>query len=275
VSRAARLVLALYPRPVRERYGAEITDLLAHSRRPVRDLADVARCALAERARDLTYTRMKPHLGATTGLLAAPMTFAGAFLVVYTLGGLVLTGAATLAGVPVTEWSGRILGAAAILSVAAGAVWLARHVRLPYTPALAPTGLAAGTLPLMLLFTASGRAPMAVAVAGWWLVTGAFAGVAVRAARRGRRRRARVVMAVGGVLACEVACAVYAWSLFGSPAVAAGVFPFTALGLDPAVLGESADRAADALTVLPVLLAACTAYTFGLATSPRPGPVTA
>jgi hypothetical protein len=46
-------VLALYPRRVRQRYGEEIRALLEHSPIPVRDLADVARCALGERLEDL------------------------------------------------------------------------------------------------------------------------------------------------------------------------------------------------------------------------------
>lgn len=42
-------VVGLYPRTIRERYGEEISDLLVNSPTPVRDLADVAWCALRDR----------------------------------------------------------------------------------------------------------------------------------------------------------------------------------------------------------------------------------
>jgi hypothetical protein len=44
-----RYAVTIYPRRIRERYGDEIADLLATSQRPVRDLADVTRCALMDR----------------------------------------------------------------------------------------------------------------------------------------------------------------------------------------------------------------------------------
>jgi hypothetical protein len=44
-----RATLALYPAAVRERYGQEVSDLLASSPTPLRDVADVAWCALTER----------------------------------------------------------------------------------------------------------------------------------------------------------------------------------------------------------------------------------
>ncbi len=51
MSKLARLLLLLYPRQVRDRYGDEIAELLAHSRRPWRDCADVAFCGLTDRLR--------------------------------------------------------------------------------------------------------------------------------------------------------------------------------------------------------------------------------
>lgn len=49
-------VVRLYPRAIRDRYGEEITDLLTASPTPVRDLADVARCALSDRISQQTET---------------------------------------------------------------------------------------------------------------------------------------------------------------------------------------------------------------------------
>ncbi|MFG2040660.1 hypothetical protein [Dactylosporangium sp. NPDC048998] len=267
MSRVVRLVLALYPRAVRDRYGAEIADLLAHSRRPVRDLADVARCALAERARGLTYARLRPHLDATAGLVVAPVAFAGAYLAFFFLCQCLLLAAAA-AGAPVGGEAAGVVQAAATLPVAAGAIWLARHARLPFSAALAPTALTAGTLPLALLLAPAGMSwPTAAALGCWWVTIGALSTVAVALVRRGHRRRAVLTMALGGLVACELAVAVYSLAVFGSPSRAFGTYPVTVLGIDPRVIGDPAGRVADALTILPALLTACTAYALGLATA--------
>lgn len=81
------------------------------------------------------------------------MAFAGAYLAFYTVGAWVF---ATIAGSSGAYQPWRLASAASALPIAAGAIWLAGHVRLPFTSALAPTGLAAGTLPLVLLLTATG-----------------------------------------------------------------------------------------------------------------------
>ncbi|RSM64308.1 hypothetical protein DMB66_20610 [Actinoplanes sp. ATCC 53533] len=275
MNRAIRLVLALYPRSVRDRYGPEIADLLAHSRRPVRDLADVARCALAERARALTYARLRPHVHAATGLLAAPMAFAGAYLMLFFLCGWLFVAVAAVAGSSVGDEAGHILPAVVTLPVAAGAIWLAGHARLPFTSALAPAGLAVGALPLVLLLTDTGRWAMAAALGCWWVAISALSTVAVALVRRGRRHRAVLTMALGGVLACELAFSWYGLSVFGSAAVAVGAYPVTTLGIDPTVMGDPAGRVADAMTIIPALLTSCTAYALGLATTARTGTTTA
>ncbi|MEV6930263.1 hypothetical protein AB0M46_38075 [Dactylosporangium sp. NPDC051485] len=266
--RAVRLVMALYPRHVRDRYGPEIADLLLNSRRPLRDLADVARCALAERIRALTYARLRPYVHATTGLIAVPTAFAGAYLTFYTLGAWML---AAVAGASVTAESARIVPAAAALPVAAGALWLAGHARPPSTSVLAPAGLTVGALPVMLLITEVGSWPMAAAVGCWGVTTGVLSTVAAALVRRGHRRRAVLTMAFGGILACELAIAVYGLSVFGSVSVAIAAYPVTSLGIDPALMGDPANRVADAMTILPALLTGCTAYALRLATTPQTG----
>jgi hypothetical protein len=45
MNRRAWLLLRIFPRAWRDRYGAEVLELLAASRRPGRDLADVLRAA--------------------------------------------------------------------------------------------------------------------------------------------------------------------------------------------------------------------------------------
>ncbi|WP_432970689.1 hypothetical protein [Dactylosporangium sp. CA-233914] len=271
MSRAVRLVIALYPRHVRDQYGPEIADLLSHSRRPLRDLADVARCALVERMQALTYARLRPYLNATTGLVAAPVAFAGAYLMLYTLCAWIFAAVAAVAGASVTAESARIVPAAAALPVAAGAIWLAGHARLPFTSALAPAGLTLGALPVMLLITAIGRWPMVAAVGGWGVTTGALSTVAAALVRRGHRRRAVLTMAFGGILACELAIAVYSLSVFDSVSVAVAAYPVTSLGIDPQLMGDPTSRVADAMTILPALLTSCTAYALGLATTTQTG----
>jgi hypothetical protein len=274
VSRAVRLVIAMYPRHVRDQYGPEIADLLAHSRRPLRDLADVARCALAERMQALTYARLRPYVDATTGLIAAPMAFAGVYLVFYTLCAWTFAAAGVslaAAGVSLTAESARVVPAAAALPVAAGAIWLAGHARLPFTSALSPAGLTVGVLTVMLLVTDTGRWPMAAAVGCWGVMTGTLSTVAVALVRRGRRRGAVLAMAFGGILACELAIAVYGLLVFDSVSVAIAAYPLTSLGIDPELMGDPTGRVADAITILPALLTSSTAYALGLATTTQTG----
>lgn len=271
MSRAVRLVIALYPRHLRDQYGPEIADLLAHSRRPRRDLADVARCALAERMRALTYARLRPHLDATTGLIAAPMAFAGVYLLCYALAWAFVA----VVGLSLSVESARIVSAAAVVPVAAGAIWLAGRVQLPFTSTLAPAGLTVGALPVMLLVTDVGRWPVTAAVSCWGVAASALSTVATGLIRRGRRRGAVLTKAFGGILACELAIAVYSLLVFDSVSVAVAAYPLTSLGLDPGIMGDPTARVADALTILPALLTSCTAYALGLATTRRTGGPTA
>jgi hypothetical protein len=62
--RLRALVLALYPARVRQRYGAEIEQLWASSTTPGRDLVDVLRAALRERAEQVVVAARRPDHGA-------------------------------------------------------------------------------------------------------------------------------------------------------------------------------------------------------------------
>jgi len=68
-----RRLLRLYPRDWRDRYGDEVSDLLARSDRPRRDTIDLVMCALSERlgrlARRRKETPMK--LRVTAAVLVA------------------------------------------------------------------------------------------------------------------------------------------------------------------------------------------------------------
>jgi hypothetical protein len=277
VSRLAGIVLALYPRALRDRYGPEIADLLANSRHPVRDLADVARCALAERARTLTAVRLRPHLHATAGLVAAPVAFAGAFLAVFALFSLVLAVVVGGGPSPGAVTAAGIVLASAVVPVAAGAVWLAGHTRPPAVAALAPVTLTAGLLPLALLFTRPGTAwPALAALGSWCVVTSAVSTAGAAALRRGHRLRAVLTTAVGGALACELAFTVYGLAVLGPASWAFATYPVTVLGLDPGLIGDRSDQVGEAVQILPAVLTVCTAYAAALTTRagvalPRPG----
>jgi len=53
------VVLVLYPRAIRDRYGEEVRELLIDSRQPWRDTADAARTAVDERFATLTATQVR------------------------------------------------------------------------------------------------------------------------------------------------------------------------------------------------------------------------
>ena len=148
-SRFVHVVLALYPRHVRDRYGAEITELLTHSPTPGRDLADVTWCALADRGASLTMSHTRPHLLRLTGLLAAPLAFGVALVTVASLAVAVL-GLLEGFGYWVEYRLADVVTATSVVPVAVGTVWLARrmgrreHIAAPIL--VVPTALALGII---------------------------------------------------------------------------------------------------------------------------------
>jgi len=70
--RLHRIVLRLYPRQVRARYGPELLAMLDASTRPWRDLLDIARNAV----RDRTEVLLVKHLRSAAAILAAVSLFA-------------------------------------------------------------------------------------------------------------------------------------------------------------------------------------------------------
>jgi hypothetical protein len=252
--RLARLVLALYPRSVRDQYGPEIAGLLERSRRPMRDLVDVARCAIAERARLLSYRRLRPHLNAAIGLLFAPTAFTGFYFV---LVALILYAPAAVGWLLGPEAEPAIR-AAATLPLVLGAIWLAGQATLPFNPAFAPTALAAGALPVAFLVDGL-RGPSAAAVGIWWLAVSAASVLASATVRRVSARRAIVVIVSAGLLANELAFTVYGL-VAGASQQALAIYPAVVLGIDLQWVG------AQWLTVLPTLLSISTGYALRLAT---------
>src|SRR5689334_18407811 len=122
------LVVALYPTPIRQRYGEEVADLLDGSPRPWRDLADVGRTALVDRVTTLSWPAVRPHLGRFAWLVFAPSGFGLATV-------LVLVGPGTLfavldehAGIIVDGQVVDLVNAACVAAVAAEVVWFGRRV---------------------------------------------------------------------------------------------------------------------------------------------------
>lgn len=293
-SRLIRAVLALYPRRVRDRYGDEISEMLAHSPRPGRDLADVAWCALADRGASLTVSHARPHLLRLTGLLAAPLAFGVAL--------------ATLASVAVAvlglvEGFGYRLGyrladvaiAASVVPVAAGTVWLARRTGRRATIAaptfVVPTALTLGTIAVASLpywGQALGEIWWATLVSSlcWYAATLALGAGGTALMRRARTRAAWTITALGGLAVLDLTCTVYVLLVhhsYGLPASSAfSAYPVLITGADPGLVGDPAGQVAEALKGLPALLTVSTAFTLtliltratGAHAGPRPAPTT-
>jgi hypothetical protein len=76
-----RAAFAVYPEDVRDRYGAEIADLLDGSPRPWRDVGDVAWNAVLERAGTVRYGRLRPYGRQMLALVTFPLVFWVALLI--------------------------------------------------------------------------------------------------------------------------------------------------------------------------------------------------
>jgi hypothetical protein len=76
-----RAAFAVYPEDVRDRYGAEIADLLDGSSRPWRDLGDVAWNAVLERVGTVRYGRLRPYGRQMFALVTFPAVFWVALLI--------------------------------------------------------------------------------------------------------------------------------------------------------------------------------------------------
>jgi hypothetical protein len=274
--RLVRLVLGLYPRSSRERYGTEIADLLARSPRPVRDLADVARCALADRGEELTSPATRPHLLRLAGLLAAPLVF-GAVLTVLALVSLTVLAAVETLGYPVGYHVADVVVAATVVPVGAGAVWLARRTARTHSIAAAglvvPTALALGTVAVASLPHLGGvlgetwRATLVSSVC-WCAATVALATGGTALIRRGRAGAARFALILGGLAVLDLACMVYL--LLAGPSIpvplssAFASYPTVMTGTDLTLAGDPAQELSEEFKGLPAVLTVCTVFALTL-----------
>jgi hypothetical protein len=275
-SRLVRLVLALYPRHVRDRYGAEIAELLTRSPTPGRDFADVARCALADRRASMATSQARPQWLRMTGFLAAPLAFALALATVAGVGVAVL-GLLEGSGYQVGPQLVSVVIAASRVPVVVGTAWLARRTgrreRLVAPMIVVPTALALGIVAAASLPYAGqalGETWSATLVSSlcWCAATLALARCGVALMRRARPAAAWIVTVLGGLAVLELTCAVYVLLVHRSyglpPATAFGAYPAVVTGLEPGLVGDPAGQLSEALKGLPALLTVCTAFTLTL-----------
>jgi MFS family permease len=200
-ARRVRLILTLYPRRLRDRYGPEIADLLARSSRPRRDLLNVAAHALAERAGALGRRDWRPALGLLAAMAAVPAAVAA--VAVAALAGLYI-------GLDPFLRDSQLVGPlfAALLAGGAGlgyaGVRVGARLRRRGAVALIPLGvggwlLAAAFAPTLGVAVGEGPRARVIAIAGWTVGAVAVAAALAACRRAGRLRLAVVVATLGGL----------------------------------------------------------------------------
>jgi len=231
--RSIAAVLALYPRAIRERYGAEIGELLATSRRPARDLADVARAALRERL--LAVIRADPR-AALRRIPNRVVVFLVAILAVVLV-------AVAFVVLPV---------AIGPLGFAAG-LWVAGRESRSWTARALTAGLLALFVSPHLAQLLAGWSERISEVAATAAFLVAAVGLATLPIRSGRRRTA-LVAAIGLLALPFAATTMFVWfSGSGLPE------PWLAYGMSMLPYGRWSDQwlLEDALVYYPVLYTWC------------------
>ncbi|MDG4788650.1 hypothetical protein O7626_22450 [Micromonospora sp. WMMD1102] len=286
-----RAALALYPQAIRERYGKEIGDLLANSPTPLADLADVARCALRDRAGwhagAITLAGVRTGGLAVAKLLLAPLGFVIALLVLMFAAGPVLNTLVAL-GVNV-ERTASVVHSLAVIPVGLLGWWLGRRLghRRPISGPwlVAPTALAIGLLALTTLpgvGVVLGETPSssALAILGWYAGVVMLCSPLRALVGRGRLGAAWLTGTAGGLVLLTLSTAAYVWSALDpvrAPRGSAPYWYFSALsGIDPGLVDAGYLQLADAVKLLPAVLTICTVLVLTVAsvrTVERPTPV--
>ncbi|BCB74975.1 hypothetical protein GCM10022251_75420 [Phytohabitans flavus] len=289
-----RLVMALYPAPVRDRYGAELTDLLAHSTRPWRDAVDVGRCALADRAATWTWARSRPQLLRLAWLAAAPLGFGLAALVVAVGvvgivtawvedGGYETAGAAPYAGrdasaivrdgiagnlspavSPAAFSVSILLSMLAVCGMIAALTLLVaprHHLVAPVLtlPASLTVGiLAIANLPIVGDVLGQTRSATVLSALCWCAAMLTLGVVITVLIRQGHTRIAVAVLVIGGLATLELTSALYASA--ARPAAADGVSAFSVWPLSIGGFADPSRISTDTLGSLPAMLTMCTTF---------------
>lgn len=283
-----RAALSIYPPSVRDRYGEEIGDLLTRSPTPIRDLADVTRCALADRGGSITLSSIRPRRPSRTALalLLTPtiLVVLGAALA---CASWVLIGLAVGEGETANQIRYPIVGILTIaLGVIAGAT-LGRATHLTPASSMTISVLGPALIALGLASTtgALGEAPITTISAGLWVL--GIMPIIVTATRWSTSPIRRVGAVLAGALAADMAVTVAVWLTIG-PTQAPRSYALTwfpvSLGADafglragPAGGALEYDYAglADITELLPWVVLLLTGYTLSLAataTRPRVAP---
>ncbi|MER7283673.1 hypothetical protein ABT369_55575 [Dactylosporangium sp. NPDC000244] len=214
-----RLAMAMYPAPIRDRYGAELTDLLAHSTRPWHDIADVGRSALTEQAAAWTWARTRPQLRRLAWLTAAPFGFG--------LTALLLAVCALMLGTTYAKDAGHDVGPAllnvpivlSVLAVCGAIVALTlpmprqHHLVAPVltVPASSTAGiLVIANLPIAGDILGESRSGTLLSTLCWCAAMLALGAAITVLVRRGRTGTAVAVLVVGGLATLELTSVVYA-----------------------------------------------------------------
>jgi hypothetical protein len=260
----------MYPQAVRDRYGDEIADLLTQSPRPVRDLIDVAWCALIEQGSFMSIPQLRSRAPRAAGVLVIPLLLGAALLAVASLSILIVATIDAGASQALVE----TVTALAVVPVTAAAAWLGWRVArepsmtgwLPYVPALLALGiLALSSVPIMGEALGEARAPVASATVVWCLMLTGLALAARRLASRLSWPAAAVVLVVGGLVMLDAAFIVYgSVGSFGSPQALYLWYPSSLATYDFGSTG-AASELTESLKALPALLTTCTAFTLALA----------
>ncbi|GAA0714227.1 hypothetical protein Drose_25615 [Dactylosporangium roseum] len=269
-----RLAMAIYPAPVRDRYGAELTDLLAHSTRPWRDIADVSRSALTEQAATWTWTRTRPQLRRMAWLAAAPLGF-GLTALTLALGALMIaTTYAKDGGYDVSPAVLNVPIALSVLAVCGAIVALTlpiprqHHIVAPVltVPASLTVGiLAIANLPIAGDVLSESRSATLLS-ALCWCAAMLTLGVAITVLiRRGRTGIAVAVLVVGGLATLELTSVLYA--IAARRVAADWVSLFSVWPLSVGGIADPPWISTHALKVLPALLAMCTTFALTLVTA--------
>ncbi|WP_426512944.1 hypothetical protein ACPPVO_21235 [Dactylosporangium sp. McL0621] len=253
-----RLAMAIYPAPVRDRYGVEITDLLAHSTRPWRDIADVGRSALSEQAATWTWARTHPQLRRMAWLAAAPLGFVLTALLLAVCGLALATTYAKDAGYDVTPAVLTAPDALSVLAVCGAIAAVALMPRQHYLAAPVLTVPASLTVGILAIANVLGETRSATLLAAlcWCAAMLALGGAITVLIRRGRTGVAVVVLVVGGLAALELTSVLYA--IAGRLVAADWVSLYSVWPVSASGIADPPWFSADAPKVLPALLAMCT-----------------
>ncbi|MBV1850869.1 hypothetical protein [Catellatospora tritici] len=270
--RLSTLVLALYPRRIRDRYGDEIADLLRDSPRPWRDLADVTWCALGDRvshrAETITMARVRTTALRTAWLLASPAALTAVLVAFMAMTGpaLFLTERFTRVDQQAVQsaYAAMVLPAA-VLAGLLGA-WTGRlGVARPWlaVPAAMAVGLVAiAAVPDAGQILGEHTGASATAIVLWAAGTAALARLDLALRERGGPRWA--ARTVGALVVLELATMTYVLVSLDpvrAPRQHALLwYPSAMTALDSGLVDGAYLQLADVIKVLPAMLTMCTVF---------------